>query len=192
HDLAAWVARLEALEKRLAAGGGGSALAPTPAVSVSAPTSTLAPKASVPASAKTAEAISWSALVELVAQSKVSLAAAMEKGRGEPKAGGGYVIRFSKPFDLDSAKRSTAVIEEALARLAGRPVALELSLGASASPEPTVIVDSGAPEPSTDAAAPPGMHWKDIEAGPDGRPAGLKNAENVFGGKARIVKKPGA
>ena len=47
------------------------------------------------------------------------------------------------------------------------------------------------PEPLTAAEPPPGTRWKDIgEGAAGGGAAGLKNAEGVFGGKARIVKKP--
>ncbi|MBI4059994.1 MAG: DNA polymerase III subunit gamma/tau [Elusimicrobia bacterium] len=164
HDLGAWVARLEALEKRLAAGGGGSALSPARG------------------------AVSWTALVEAVSKEKISLGAALEKGRGEPAPGGGYLIRFAKPFDLDMAKRSASLLEAALARLAGRPVALELSLGAADASAAADIVDRGMPEPAVGADAPPGTRWKDVEGG-GGAVGGLKNAESVFGGKARIVKK---
>ncbi|MBI5247022.1 MAG: DNA polymerase III subunit gamma/tau [Elusimicrobia bacterium] len=201
HDLGVWVARLEALEKRLVAGGGGSPLAPAPSVS--------APRASgMPA--KTPEAvrpailedsrgsvappggsISWPALIEAVSKEKISLGAALEKGQGEAK-GGGYVIRFAKAFDLESARRASGVLDAALARLAGRPVKLELELGA-AEAAPDEIVDRGMPAPATGVDAPPGTRWKDIaESAPGGAPAsgGLKNAEGVFGGKARIVKRP--
>ena len=189
HDLGAWVARLESLEKRLAAGGGGSALSPAPALSApKSPTATPAP-ASVPRAEGT---ISWPALIESVSKTKISLGAALDNASGEAKADGGYLIRFSKPFDLDLARRSAAVLEAALASLAGRPVALELALGAPAPSATADIVDSGAPEPKIAADAPPGTRWKDIGEGAGGGASsgGLKGAESVFGGKARIVKKP--
>ena len=136
--------------------------------------------------------ISWPALIEAVSKEKITLGAALEKAHGEPK-GSGFVIRFVKSFDLESAKRASAILETALARLAGRPVALELELGAAPIEATTTeIVDRGMPEPATGAAAPPGTKWKEIgESSPDGAPAsgGLKNAEGVFGGKARIIKK---
>ena len=107
----------------------------------------------------------------------------------------GYVIRFAKAFDLDMAKRSAAIIEGALKALAGRVVPLDLELGA-AEAAPTDIVDTGAPEPATGVAAPPGTRWKDIGEGaaPGAAPSsgGMKSAESVFGGKARIVKKKSA
>jgi len=139
--------------------------------------------------------ISWPALIEAVAKEKIALGAALEKGRGAEKPGGGYAIQLAKPFDLDMARRSTALLEAALARLAGRPVALELSLGAGDAAPASDIVDRGMPEPPAGVDAPPGTRWKDVGEGASGGGAGgafggLKNAEGVFGGKARIIKKP--
>ncbi len=202
HDLNAWVARLEALEKRLAAGGGGNALAPAPSLSASRPASVAAPareemdesepEDEIAAPAAPAGDISWSALVEIISKEKISLGAALEKGRGAAKPGGGYSIQLAKAFDLDMAKRAASVIEGALARLAGRPVALELTLGATDEAPASDIVDRSMPAPATAADAPPGTRWKDIGEGATGGGAGggLKNAEGVFGGKARIIKKP--
>lgn len=197
HDLGAWAARLEALEKRLAAGGGGNALSPAPSLSV--PRRAMTPSEEMDESepedepvtqAAATGGISWPALVEAVSKEKIALGAALQKGRGAAKPGGGYAIQFATAFDLDMAKRSLAVLETALARLAGRPVTLELSLGAGEVVAPSDIVDRSMPEPVTGAEAPPGTRWKDVGEGASGGGAGgLKNAEGVFGGKARIVKK---
>ena len=204
HDLGAWVARLESLEKRLAAGGGGNALSPaTPpyggevplphAVKKGPPSSesdSIDPdeEAAAPAPASTG-AISWSALVEAVSKTKITLATALERAKGEPIAGG-YRITFPKAFDLDMAKRSASILEAELIALAGRPMALELALGAADAAPISEIVDRGMPEPPKAAEAPPGTHWKDVAGGAaPGSAAGLKNAEGVFGGKARIIKK---
>lgn len=197
HDLGAWVARLEALEKRLAAGGGGSGLSPAPALTPRAipPSETPRPASAVPApeparAPASAGPISWPALIEAVSKTKITLGSALERAKGEP-VGGGYRITFPKAFDLDMAKRSAAVLEAALQSLAGRPVALELALGAADAPAISEIVDRGAPEPATGVEAPPGTRWKDIgEGAPGAGTGGLKNAEGVFGGKARIIKKP--
>lgn len=198
NDLGAWVARLEALEKRLAAGGGGSGLSPAP--SLSAPVSRPAPVETDDSIEPEEEAsaiapvsggsISWPALVEAVSKVKITLSTALERAKGETIPGG-YRITFPKAFELDMAKRSTAVLEDALAKLAGRPLTLELVLGASDAPPVSDIVDRLAPEPKTGVDAPPGTRWKDIgEGAPGAGTAGLKNAEGVFGGKARIIKKP--
>jgi DNA polymerase-3 subunit gamma/tau len=196
HDLGAWVARLEALEKRLAAGGGGSALSPAPALTPRAiPPSEPAsrPAAPAPEAARapaSAGPISWPALVEAVSKQKITLGTALERAKGEA-VGGGYRISFPKAFDLDMAKRAASIIEAALHSLAGRPVELELVLGAADAPAVSEIVDRGMPEPATGVDAPPGTRWKDIgEGAPGAGTGGLKNAEGVFGGKARIIKKP--
>ena len=88
HDLGAWVSRLEALEKRLAAGGGGNALSPAPSLSAPRPASVTAPAQeemdeSEPEDEIVAQAapignISWAALVEAVSKEKISLGAALE------------------------------------------------------------------------------------------------------------------
>ncbi|MBI2386028.1 MAG: DNA polymerase III subunit gamma/tau [Elusimicrobia bacterium] len=207
HDLGAWVARLEALEKRLAAGGGGSGLSPAPALTPRAipPSETPRPVTAKPlegapatiledsrgaAPAPGMGAISWPALIEAVSKTKITLGSALERAKGEP-VGSGYRITFPKAFDLDMAKRSASILESALQALAGRPVALELALGAADAPAVSEIVDRGMPEPATGVDAPPGTRWKDIgEGAPGAGTGGLKNAEGVFGGKARIIKKP--
>ncbi len=192
HDLGAWVARLEALEKRLAAGGGGGGLSPAPALSPRAAPATILEDSRQPAAAAPAASadISWPALVEAVSKTKITLGSALERAKGEA-VGAGYRITFPKAFDLDMAKRSASILEGALRSLAGRPVALELALGAADSAPVSDIVDRGMPEPAVGADAPPGTRWKDIgEGAPGAGTGGLKNAEGVFGGKARIVKKP--
>ncbi|MCR4294913.1 MAG: DNA polymerase III subunit gamma/tau [Elusimicrobia bacterium] len=192
HDLGAWVARLEALEKRLAAGGGGSGLSPAPALTPRAAPAAIreAGREASPAAPAAAGSISWPALVEAVSKTKITLATALERAKGEP-VGGGYRITFPKAFDLDMAKRSASILEAALQALAGRPVELELALGAADAAPAGDIVDRGMPAPAAGADAPPGTRWKDIgEGAPGAGTGGLKNAEGVFGGKARIVKKP--
>ncbi len=199
HDLGAWVARLEALEKRLAAGGGGSGLSPAPALTPRAipPSETPRPatiledgRGATPAAPASVGSISWPALIEAVSKTKITLGSALERAKGE-SVGGGYRITFPKAFDLDMAKRAASMIEAAINSQAGRPVALELMLGSADAPAISEIVDRGMPEPATGVDAPPGTRWKDIgEGAPGAGTGGLKNAEGVFGGKARIVKKP--
>ncbi len=197
HDLGAWVARLEALEKRLAAGGGGNALSPAPSLSMPAKVPQVARTTILEDSSEPVEpesvvsggSISWPALVEAVSKTKITLATALERAKGEVVPGG-YRITFQKAFDLDMAKRATAVLEAALTLVAGLPLALELALDASDAPPVSDIVDRSMPEPRTGVDAPPGTRWKDIGEGAAGAgTAGLKNAEGVFGGKARIIKK---
>ncbi|OGR94542.1 MAG: DNA polymerase III, subunit gamma and tau [Elusimicrobia bacterium RBG_16_66_12] len=167
HDLGAWLSRLEALEKRLNAGGGGTALAAAPAVSGGA---------------------SWTDFVEAVAKEKISLSATLQKCAHEGRPDGGWTIRFAKAFELEMAQRAQPFLEEVLAAIAGRRASVELALGGAAAPV-TDIVDAAMPE--TPGGAPGGARWKDVAGGAeDGAPNALKKAESVFGGKARIVRKP--
>jgi len=186
QDLGAWVARLEALERRLAAGGGGPALAPA------APSEPRAPAPAPAAPAAPAGGASWPAFVAAVSGRKLSLAAPLEGAAHSARPDGGWIIRFARQFDLDAAERARPVLEEALASLAGRRLELELVVGAAAPAAPVDIVDSAIPE--TSGGAPPGARWKDVtEGAPGAAPSGaLKKAEDIFGGKARIVKKPSA
>ena len=170
HDLSAWTARLEALEARLCAGGGGPALA----------------KPTLAAAAAADGGAAWPAFVEAVSKEKISLGAALAKCGRAARPDGGWTIRFSKAFDLEMAQRSRAVLEGALAALAGRPLSLELELDGAAPAAPADIVDPAIPESS--AGDPEGARWKDVTEGPGA--GGLKKAEGVFGGKARLVKKP--
>ena len=198
HDLGAWAARLEALEKRLAAGGGGPALAPAPTPAplrapspapVSAPLPAApAPRAAEPAAPAAEGGASWAAFVGKVSEQKISLGATLQSCAHAPRADGGWTIRFAKQFDLDAAERARAFLESTLAALAGKPVSLELALGAAGAPAaPVDIVDPAIPE--TPGGAPAGTRWKDVTEGQSSGGAGLKKAEGVFGGKARIVKK---
>ncbi len=184
HDLSAWVARLEALEKRLSAGGGGPALSRAPEPKAEAPA---AAPASAAGSAAASAAPAWQDFVEAVAKDKIALGAVLEKCAHAARPDGGWTIRFSKSFDLESAQRSQALLEAAASALAGRSAAVELSMGGPAPAPVTEIVDSAIPE--TPGGAPAGTRWKDVTEGP-GDGGGLKKAEGVFGGKARIVKKP--
>ena len=187
HDLSAWVARLESLEKRLVAGGGGPALSPRPSAPTPSPARTEAPAPAPLPSPATATGVSWPAFVEAVSKQKIALGATLAKCGHAVRADGGWTIKFSKSFDLESAQRSQSFLEEALAALAGRPLTVELALGGAGPAPATDIIDPSIPE--TPGGAPEGTRWKDVTEGGGGG-GGLKKAEGVFGGKARIVKKP--
>jgi DNA polymerase-3 subunit gamma/tau len=184
HDLGAWAARLEALERRLAAGGGGPALSSAPAPAKAAASEPV--RAAPPAASEA----TWPAFVEAVSRQKPSLDATLKTASHAVRPDGGWTVRFAKQFDLDAAERARPLLEGALASLAGRPLALELGLGGAAPSAPIDIVDPAIPE--TPGGAPPGARWKDVTEGAEsaGGAGALKKAEGVFGGKARIVKKP--
>lgn len=193
HDLGEWVLRLEALEKRLVAGGGGAPLAPAPSVSPRvAPAAFAAPakaaEAPAPLAASSGDLRSaWAKAVAAVSAEKPMLGTVLEAAGVEPK-GAGLAVRFAKEFDRQAAERARALIEAKLAAAAGAPAALFFELGAPA-PEKTEFVDRAIPE--TPGGAPEGARWKDVTEGttPSGGGA-LKKAEGVFGGKVKIVKKP--
>ena len=183
HDLSAWVARLEALEKRLVAGGGGAGLVPRSAAAPAASGIPAADKTPAPAAGGS---VSWPVYVDAISKQKFSLGAVLANCSHAARADGGWLIRFAKPFDLEVAQRSQSFLEEALAALAGRPLTVELALGGATPAAPTEIVDPAIPE--TPGGAPEGTRWKDVTDGPADA-GGLKKAEGVFGGKARVVKK---
>ncbi len=179
HDLGAWLARLEALERRLSAGGGGPALPPAPAASGAAAPPPAAPE---PGGA------SWEAFVEAVGKRKFSLGATLKTCAHEARPDGGWAIRFAKEFDLEMARRAQDLLNEAAAALAGRPALVELAAGGAAPAVPTDIVDPAIPE--TPGGAPEGARWKDVTEGEGASGGALGKAEGVFGGRARVVKKP--
>jgi hypothetical protein len=131
--------------------------------------------------------VSFPAFVDAVSKQKIALGATLAKCGHAVRPDGGWTIKFAKPFDLESAQRSQQFLEQALAALAGRPLTIELALGGAAPAPTTDIVDPAIPE--TPGGAPEGTRWKDVTEGP-GDGGGLKKAESVFGGKARVVKKP--
>jgi DNA polymerase III gamma/tau subunit len=183
HDLSAWVSRLEALEKRLSAGGGGPSLSRiAPAVII--PETKTQPSAVNPPAAPKAGAL-WEQFIEAVSREKISLGAALHSCSQSLNSNGGWVIRFNKPFDLEAAERSREFLEKTLVALGGPDRRMEFSLAQTAPVVMTDIIDPAiAPTPGGD---PPGAHWKDVTDIPK-NVSGLKEAEGVFGGKARIVK----
>ncbi|OGR89273.1 MAG: DNA polymerase III, subunit gamma and tau [Elusimicrobia bacterium RIFCSPHIGHO2_02_FULL_57_9] len=169
-DLAAWVERLEGLEKRLGAG-----------------------QAAVPAPAAGGDV--WAALVADLRQDKAVLAATLEKARVARSEAGPWKIGFKRSFDLEQARRNLSMIEAKLATLAQRSIRLELEVGACGA-EIETVVDSAIPEPGAAASAPEGAAWHDINeipAAPSASAAAavapLKKAQEILGGKIRVVKK---
>lgn len=194
HDLGAWAARLDALEKRLAAGGGGAALIPpaSPRATAAALSAPAAAPAATPAPASTTSLLSaWSRAVEAVSAEKPALGLILTAARVEERAGG-VLVRVAKDFDRQACVRAQALVDAKLAAAAGRPATAVFEVGAPAAPAPADIVDPAVPAPA-EAPAPPGTRWKEVaETGPAAPPAAgaLKSAESVFGGKARVIKKP--
>ena len=189
-DLEAWVRRLEALEQRLASGAPASAqpLREPPQRSARAPEPEMAPQpAAAPAVAGSAGHI-WQAAIAAVRQEKPALATVLENARlvsGE----GAWKVLFAKAFDCDGAKRSQALIEAKLATAAGRPIKVLLELGQTGpgGPQELTAPPSVSSAPAGDLGA-----WKEAPEGaaPAQPPAGLSKAQQILGGKVRVVKKP--
>ncbi len=178
HDLGAWVTRLEALERRLSAGGGGPAL-------VAEASSSIAPAPAI-ASPALARPAGWPAFVEAVGGVKIALGAVLKKCAWDESPDGGVTIHFATQFDWDAAARAKEFLEQCAAGAFGRKTSLTLALAAAGATPITDIVDSAIPLPP--GGAPPGTRWKDVTDGNSGG-AGLKKAQDVFGGKVRVVKK---
>lgn len=187
-DLSAWVERLESLERRLASGAT-PAPASTAAPSVRAP----APPAAPAAPAAFAGDL-WPALISAVRQERESLASSLEKGQLKPAGSGPWKLVFERTFDMKSAEKGLPLIEDKLSTIVGRPIKITLEQGSV--DKKTTDGDEEAVDPgiSTGSSTPPaGTVWKDIDGGSSGEPpAALKKAQQILGGKVRIVKKPGS
>ena len=193
-DLEAWVERLEKLERRLATGGAGSAPEPArPAVAprpAAAPASVpLAPRAAASADAPGDASAIWHKALQAIQKDKPTLAVLLEKAKLVAAASGPWKLQFARQFDVDSAERGRAVIEANLATAAGRKIAVQLELGGPPAAQDD-IVDPGIETGS--GGAPPGTAWKDVTEGakPGPAPAQLSKAQQILGGKLKIVKKP--
>ena len=169
-DLQAWVERLEALERRLAAGG-------APAAS--------RPAAPAPAVIGQVPAELWHAVMAQIRGEKPLLAVALESARLSAE-GGRWTLFFARSFELDQAKSSQALIEAKLATLGGRPQPLSFELGRGDAPVPAPARDPG---PSVPRAAPE-QGEPEPEPEPGQAPgSSLKRAEKILGGTARFIKK---
>ena len=178
-DLREWVERLEALERRLAAGGVQAGL-PAPRVPAAAAHRLAQPAMKEAASSQSPapEVGALAALVAALGREKAALAASLAQARLLPSPAGPWKLVLGRKFDLEQAKRSLPLIEAKLATIAGRKVSLSIELGEA---------DPGAPDEAEAAAD----AWKDA-AGPGDSPgvaSPLDKAAQILGGKVKIVKK---
>lgn len=176
-DLAGWVRRLESLEKRLGE-------APQ-----RAERETIAAQAPPPGAGDEC----WGGLIAALRKDKAALATTLEGARllAAPAAGP-WKLAFKRNFDLEQARRHQGLIEAKLTTLAQRPIRLQLEVSPAGAAEPETVVDSALPPPAPQAAAPEGSSWHDVEAAPAVSPAAaapLKKAQEILGGKIRVVKK---
>ncbi|HAH05511.1 MAG TPA: hypothetical protein DCM05_03140 [Elusimicrobia bacterium] len=173
YDLAQWVARLEALEKRL--GGAPSAATPAaaprpmPAREASAPAP--APKSVPPPAAKAPASDVWKDFHKRVQEAKPALATALDAARLASQAGGEWHIVFDNRFNLERAQKERAFLERQLSSAAGRAVSLKLEAAQSEPPK-------GEEEVWLDTASP------DASVAPEAR-----MVQDMFGGTIRQLKK---
>jgi len=179
-DLAAWVERLEDLERRLASGAPMTAGVP--------PSAPPAP-AAAPAGGKPPTGQLWSGLVAAVRADKPSLASILESARPALMPDGSWKVLCGRAFDAEQVRRGAGLIEAKLAALSGGVIRVSAEVAPSAEGE---VVDSEAPEQDGGAAAPEGGVWKDVTE-PEGKPAkggtALSRAEKILGGTTRFIKK---
>ncbi|HBL19013.1 MAG: DNA polymerase III, subunit gamma and tau [Elusimicrobia bacterium GWA2_69_24] len=185
YDLRGWVSRLEALERRLAAGGaplpaGPSAAAPmaapTPARSAPAlPSAAPAPAPAAPRAGAPAESW-WNALIERIHAAKPALASGLEGCRLAVEEGGSCRLLFKQAFNMERAQAHKAFVEEELRQVAGKPIRLVFEVEKAAGKAPARGGDEA-------------QEWVDSSEGAAPTDAGVQKALNAFGGKVRQLKK---
>lgn len=177
-DLAAWAQRLERLEKRLVAGA--PVDMPAPGARPPAPAG-LSSDASTPAASGRGP---WADLVAAAHKEKPAVATVLQKARLS-EAAGSWKLVTARQFDVDQLKRAQTWIEAKLATISGKTVHVQIELGQAGPTAPAARADSGDEGPAGSGAS--------EVAEPDEPPApsaALSKAQQILGGKVRIVKKP--
>jgi DNA polymerase-3 subunit gamma/tau len=200
-DLAAWVKRLEDLERRLTLGSSMTAGALAPAPAQISPSPAASPRvartekpASVPAPAATAgekvpSAQLWPKLVAAVREEKPSLASILESARPVLMPDGSFKVLCARAFDAEQVKRGCGLIEAKLATIFGSVIRVAVEVGQPGA-RGGEAVETEVPEQS--GTAPDGGVWKDVTE-PSGKPAkgstSLSRAEKILGGTSHFIKK---
>ncbi|MBI4349129.1 MAG: DNA polymerase III subunit gamma/tau [Elusimicrobia bacterium] len=189
-DLAQWVERLEALERRLAAGGGSPPLASSPrpaavrpAAAALAPASAPVPRTedSVRARVQGPAENVWPAVIQQLREEKPGLAAYLETARLVQHPNGEWRLVFRRSFELEQAKRSQSVIEDKLASITGKSVRLGLEIGTGRATTATASGPAADDEPASDEPS----------ADPAVEDPAVKKVLEVFPGKVKQIKTPG-
>jgi DNA polymerase-3 subunit gamma/tau len=188
-DLAAWVKRLEYLERRLSASTAANAVAAPPPVSQALAPSAPVPSAPAPSAQATDPSLIWPKLVAVVREEKPSLASILESARPVLMPDGSWKVFCARAFDTEQVKRGAGLIGAKLATLAGGAVKFSAEIGE---------VGAGGGEaaetevPEQEGPVPDGGVWKDVSE-PAGKPAqgsaSLSRAEKILGGTTRFIKK---
>jgi DNA polymerase III subunit gamma/tau len=167
-DLEAWVKRLEDLERRLSSG--------------------MAPAAPKPAEEVVSRSISaggWSDVVAAIQGERPALAALLEKARVE-QGPAAWKLIFSNSFEMGQAERGRALIEAKLATALGKTMRIVLEVGQSGHTSQELTSPSVESSPALEGT------WRDAGESLPKSPTdpGLSKAQQILGGKVRIVKKP--
>ena len=184
YDLGTWVARLEALEKRIASGGAAAPVPPpAPVVETRAkpepkpapiPPMGNAPSVDrVPArAAPSADAGElWRSFLERVHRTRPTLEGILSKARLAATGTGEWTITFETSFFLDRAKEEEQLISTEFSAAAGGPARLRLELAAG----------KEGSEGWVDAA----------ESGGASEDAGVRRVLDIFPGEIKPVRKKG-
>ena len=194
-DLEAWVKRLEALEQRL--GSAVLAAEPIPRKPAAVPSRPAepAPPKSVPSAPATpasepSPAIGgtsneiWRNAITLIRKEKPALAEILSEAALKAE-GSLWVVSIANAFKLSQAQRAQGLIEANLATCAGKPIKVLLQQGQSG---PGGSQELMAPPSVSSAPAGELGNWTEAQA--PQAPAGKSKAEQILGGKMRVVKKP--
>ncbi len=170
-DLAAWVERLEALEKRLIAGGSEISIQPKRNIQME-------PDAAAESAAGSG---TWADVIAAVRKERPSLATALEQARFD----GVSTLTFKRSFDRDAAARGQALIEAKMAMIFNREARLKLELGDSGQSGPISVEGASVSE----GPAPEG-DWHDAaeEPAPPAASSSLQKAQKILGGKVKLKK----
>ncbi|MFH1726676.1 MAG: DNA polymerase III subunit gamma/tau [Elusimicrobiota bacterium] len=202
YDLREWVARLEALERRLASapGAGSGTRAPAPSSGERGAAPLPDPRSDGLAPARPAEPAEggggapaaeggagaaediWPTVLQRVHEMKPALASSLEGSRLLPSEADAWRLVFGQAFDMERAKAHQAVIERAIRDVAGRTVRIGFAVDEKAASRPKREKPAKKEDPAEG--------WVDAsEASGAIDDAGVKKALGVLGGRIRQVKK---
>jgi DNA polymerase-3 subunit gamma/tau len=191
-DLSQWLGRLEAMEKRLESGlPDPEPVATTMTFPSPQPASTArksekkeeteqaAPAHPAPRAAGHSPTNFLPGLIASLRAEKGALASALEQARVASQAGGNVHLSFARSFELEMVKRNMVLVVEKLSAVLGKPAKLTLEIGGKAeaeSPDSKLEPEPAAPSEAVKGPAPTAS-------------TGIQKAQEILGGKIRLVKK---
>jgi DNA polymerase-3 subunit gamma/tau len=191
-DLAAWVKRLEDLERRLAS----PMSVPPPMTANALPHGRQDGVASAPppggvaaAPPKAPSAQLWSKLVAAMREEKPSLAAILESARPMLMPDGSWKVLCARTFGAEQVRRGAVLIEAKLATILGGVIRVTAEVGEAAAGGGEAVETQ---VPEHEESAPDGGVWKDVTetSGKSAKGgAALSRAEKILGGTTRFIKK---